>query len=242
MVYGVTFGEKHSYRDWGLFPKSRPVISPPDPKTIHVDIPGADGSIDLTESLTGEVVYKNRTIKCEFVVIQNRVRWSEVYSSVMDYLHGRKMKIIFDEDPFYYYTGRLKVNEWKSDKATSLIVIEGEVEPYKYEITSSIENWIWDSFNFETGNILPNMKNMVINGTWDLNFQNSRKSVIPTFTVTSTDGTGMTASVSNKKGITNITLPDGVTKNPLFVLYEGSNTISVRGYGTITIDFRKGRL
>ena len=42
-MFGVTFGDKHSYRDWGLIPKSRPVISPPAPKTNYISIPEADG-------------------------------------------------------------------------------------------------------------------------------------------------------------------------------------------------------
>lgn len=95
---GVTFGTKHSYRDWGLLLKSRPVISPPSPKTVYVDIPGSDGMIDLTESLTGDVKFDNRTIKCEFVVLDARNRWSALYSDVMNYLHGQYLQIILDEE------------------------------------------------------------------------------------------------------------------------------------------------
>ena len=58
--YGVIFGDNHSYRDWGLVTKTRPVIGSPEPKTIYIDIPEADGQLDLTESLTGEVKFKNR--------------------------------------------------------------------------------------------------------------------------------------------------------------------------------------
>ena len=69
---GVTFGTKHSYRDWGLLLKSRPVISPPSPKTVYVDIPGSNGVIDLTESLTGDVKFDNRTIKCVSIHVPTR--------------------------------------------------------------------------------------------------------------------------------------------------------------------------
>lgn len=27
MIYGVTLGGKHTYRDWGLLPKTRPTIA-----------------------------------------------------------------------------------------------------------------------------------------------------------------------------------------------------------------------
>ena len=35
-------------------------LEPPEPKTYTIDIPGGDGVIDLTESLSGDVVYNNR--------------------------------------------------------------------------------------------------------------------------------------------------------------------------------------
>ena len=43
-------------------------LDPPSPKTTTVDIPGANGSIDLTEALNGDVVYDNRTKKFVFKI------------------------------------------------------------------------------------------------------------------------------------------------------------------------------
>ena len=47
MVYGITFGEKHSFNDWRLLLSERPNISPPEVKTDYIDIPGGDGSLDF---------------------------------------------------------------------------------------------------------------------------------------------------------------------------------------------------
>lgn len=242
-MYGVTFGEKHSYKDWGLTLKTRPVISPPSPKTIYVDIPAADGIIDLTESLAGEVKYENRKITCEFNVTDSRKRWSDIYSDILDYLHGKKMNVIFDEDPTYYYIGRWKVNEWKSDKATSTIIIEGTVEPYKLELFSSTDDWEWDSFNFESG-IIQDFKNMVVEGTLNFTVIGSRKSVIPTITVESSDGNGMTYNHMGQQSqrVLNLHLNDGVTKNPTIVYKDGETWVTITGNGTISVDFRGGRL
>ena len=41
-------------------------LEPPKPKTYTVDIPGGNGVIDLTEALTGDVSYSNRTQKFTF--------------------------------------------------------------------------------------------------------------------------------------------------------------------------------
>ena len=60
MIYGVTLGGKHTYRDWGLLPKTRPTIAPPKVRTNYVDVPGLDGALDLSEALTGRVGYQTR--------------------------------------------------------------------------------------------------------------------------------------------------------------------------------------
>ena len=238
---GVTFGTKHSYRDWGLLLKSRPVISPPSPKTVYVDIPGSDGIIDLTESLTGDVKFDNRTIKCEFVVLDARNRWSDIYSEIMDYLHGQRMKVRLDEDMAYYYEGRLQVNEWKSDKVTSTITIEGDVEPYKMEMFSSLEDWEWDSFSFETG-VIRDYKNLSVEGSLRIDIPPTRKVVVPII------------HVINKNADEAMTVRCGWGET--YILSEGENCIlnikisqknqynflTFTGNGSVSIDYRGGRL
>ena len=56
---GIKIDDKHTERDWGLRMISM-VIPMPEPKTNYIDIPGADGSLDLTQSLTGNVPYNMR--------------------------------------------------------------------------------------------------------------------------------------------------------------------------------------
>lgn len=234
---GVTFGSKHSYRDWGLFLKSRHVISPPNPKTVYIDIPGSDGVIDLTESLTGDVKFENRAIKCEFIVLDARNRWSNIYSEIMDFLQGQQMKVIFDEDPTFYYIGRLKVNEWKSDKATSTITIEGNVEPYKLEMFSSLEDWEWDLFNFETG-IIREYESIRVDESLTFTIEGRRKAVVPSFIVQSDDGTGLNVVFDG----TTYYLPDGTSKVLNIIIKDGINTLYFTGNGMVSIDYRGGRL
>lgn len=234
---GVTFGSKHSYRDWGLILKSRPVISPPSPKTVYVDIPASDGIIDLTESLTGNVKYENRIITCEFNVLDARKRWSNIYSEILDFLHGQQVKVILDEDPTYYYIGRVKVNEWKSDKKTSTIIIEGNVEPYKLEMFSSLEDWEWDSFNFETG-IIREYKNIKVDGSLTFTIEGRRKGVVPSFIVQSDDGKGLKVKFNG----TTYDLSDGTNRVLNIITKEGLNTLYFTGHGTVSIDYRGGRL
>lgn len=132
-MHGVIFGDKHTYRDWGLLTKSRPVISPPVPKTKMIAVPGSDTVIDLTESLTGNVCYEMRTIRFEFVTAAERERWPALYSEIMNTLHGRRIRIIMDDDPNFYYTGRVIVDGLETEKKTAVLTMTAQVEPYKRE-------------------------------------------------------------------------------------------------------------
>lgn len=144
MYHSVTFGEKNSWTDWHLVASSRPVISPPPVKTQYVEIPGADGSIDLTDALAGRPAYGDREGSIDFVVLNDYnldnydYNWIDVYTSIMQYLHGRRMTMVLEDDPLYYYEGRFSVNSWKSDQNNSTITIDYHVSPYKYRITTQI--------------------------------------------------------------------------------------------------------
>ena len=130
---GVTFGTKHSYDDLDLVLSSKE-IGLPEPKTETVDVPGINGELDLTEELTGEVTYENRTLTFTFTVLNAVKRWSSKLSEVCNYLHGQKMKVILDDDPDYYYYGRCKVDSYSSDQAVGTIVIEVDADPHKVEV------------------------------------------------------------------------------------------------------------
>lgn len=71
--HSVVFGNKDSWKDWHLIPSSRPVFATPEVKTNFIDIPGADGGIDLSEALSGYPVYKNRNGSFKFLVDPNHM-------------------------------------------------------------------------------------------------------------------------------------------------------------------------
>lgn len=232
---GVLFGEKHSYRDWGLFLADRPTISEPEPKTMYIDIPASNGSIDLTESLTGEVNFYDRKITMNFLMVDKRSNWAETTSIIADYLHGQRMKIWMDEDLAYYYEGRLQINSLKSDKVKQTVVIEGTVYPFKYEKFSSLEDWLWDDFNFETG-IIRDYKDLEVNGSLDLLIVGRKLSVTPIFYVE--DSTNLKVAFDG----TTYNLSDGTNRFPALILGEGDNTLHFTGSGTVSVEYRGGRL
>lgn len=230
---GVLFGDKHSYRDWGLYLKTRPVVSPPVPKTVYEDLPGADGSVDLTEALTGEVKFEDRDLKFDFKVIGGRERWYSLFSKIMGDVHGKRVKIIIDEDPSFYYIGRVEVSEWESSKVTSTIVIKARVKPYKMELTSSLEDWLWDPFNFENG-IIRNYKDLLVDGELTIDVYGRRQSVIPVIT----SSNAMTVQYMGNS----YNISAGSNKVYEISLKEGQNILTFKGDGTVSIDYRGGEL
>lgn len=129
---GVTFGIFHSFRAWGLMLKSRPQISRPEPKYKLVEVPGSSLLLDLTEALTGQVHYGPREIKCEFDTGESRERWEKIHTDITNAIHGKRLKIVLDEDMDYYYIGRVTVGDMNPESATFSLTITATVEPYKY--------------------------------------------------------------------------------------------------------------
>lgn len=239
MYHSITFGDKNTWDDWHLVPSSRPVFNPPSVKTKTLDIPGGDGVIDLTESLTGYPVYNNRSGSIEFIVLNDfcqpvdtHEEWYETYSKIMDYLHGQEMKAILDDDKEYYYEGRFTVNSWKSDKNYSKITIDYSVGPYKWLIRSILDDWLWDPFNFETGIIPQNVfKSIAVTAvntafTFDKSLF-GRAPVCPTFTVSTTQNAGVKIRFINSKLDIDYTttLSDGTTQVPEIVFLGDTVTI-----------------
>ena len=264
MYHSVTFGDKNTWDDWHLVPTSRPVFNPPTPKIKTLDIPGGDGAIDLTESLTGYPVYNNRTGSMEFIVVNSNYyqvstheEWYKTYSKIMDHLHGKSMKAVLEDDKEYYYEGRFSVNNWKSDKQYSKIVIDYSVGPYKWKERTSLEDWLWDPFNFETGIIPTNVfKNIPLTTSWatkefDADLFGSAP-VCPTLVVSTSNGMGAMVKMINLRTYDTVStfhVPDGRKQIPEFVIKGDRIRIQYRTYstnanvtGTLSIDFRQGGL
>ena len=160
---GVNFGDFHSYRDFSLI-LSQKTIGAPSPKTETIDVPGGDGVLDLTEFF-GEVKYNNRNLSFEFTSIIPQAFFMSQFSQIQDALHGQKMQIVLDDDPEWYYTGRIGVSEWKADKNIGELTIDCDCDPYKTKLSETVVT-------------------EVVNGPKTVILTNSRKIVVPTISIT----------------------------------------------------------
>lgn len=231
--HSVIFGNKDSWKDWHLIPSSRPVFSPPEVKTNVVDVPGMDSGIDISEVLSGYPLYKNRTGSFEFIVDPDWKPWNVLYSEIANYLHGQYLRAILTDDPSFFYEGRFSVNDWKSSAKNSSIVISYDVEPYKRNVVGTLDEWIWDTFNFET-DVIQNYKLLHVDGSTVATIIGSAQRVSPIFTSTS----DMTIEFHGST----FPIKAGTHKIYGLTLGNGENVLTIRGTGTISIDYRGGSL
>lgn len=213
---GVSFGDTHTYYDLGLI-LSESDIPPAEPKITYIDIPGADGSLDITEA-NGEVKFKDRELKFTFTIIpDDTITFEEKRTEVSNLINGRVFRITQDKDEEYYFEGRCTVDKYDSDKNFNQIVITAKVKPYKYkqEVTKKVIN---------------------LTGTpTEVNISNSRKSVVPLITCTN-DNTVI------KFGGGTYYLGSGTHKILDILFVEGINGVTVSGSGAVTFEFQEGEL
>lgn len=148
-VKGAEINKKRLWEDWGLHIEDCD-IGPPEVYEVFVDVPGGK-TLDLSEA-NGHVSYKKRTIRMELGGLKEKNVWRTFFSRFMNAYHGKKVKIIFDDDAAFYYEGRAYIKD-DAERTARIGRFEMEIiaDPYKYEIQDSQEPWKWGPFNLSTG-------------------------------------------------------------------------------------------
>lgn len=213
-IKGIRFDGYHSYTDFGLILSSK-IIGTAKPKTELIEVPGADAPLDFTEFF-GDVQYENRTHTFEFKLLPPIMEFARRYSDVLNKLNGQKMKIIDDDDPNFWYYGRVSVGDLEKEKNIATITVECECDPYKYRKHKTVYT-------------------VSVNGSTTLNLHNLRQHVVPTFTSTSQIKIEFEGTQYNVTTTGEFTLPEVVLK-------EGKNTITMTGTANVTITYQEGGL
>lgn len=232
MRYSASIDGIHMMKKYKMALERMDCVAPPEIKENEINIPGKDGNIDLTDFF-GRVFYKNRLIQMEFGQINDREDWPRIYSEILNTFHGEKCKIIFDDDPSYYWMGRVSVEEYKRTLRIGKLTIVVNAKPYKYETISSDEDWLWDTFNFKNG-IIRDYKNIEVLGTLDFIVDGSPMPVVPEILVNAD-------MQVHFKGKTH-TLKAGINKIYDIEILDGQNILSFIGNGVVTIKYRGGSL
>ena len=210
---GVSFLGFHSYKDLHLLRTGKEIGSP-EAKRYTIDIEGADGEWDLTYFF-GETKYLTVQHRGEFDSIQPRNEQLSQFTDIKNKIHGKKGRIIIDDDPSFFYVGRCFVSPYKDEKGIGKISIECDCEPYKYKMEKTVVT-------------------QAVSGTQTITLTNARKRAVPTITTT--------AAMTIAFGEGMWTNSAGTFTIPELELVEGDNLVTVTGTGTITFTWQEGDL
>lgn len=122
---------KNTWDNWQLIPTAKPTFPMPEPQLKFVEVPGMDGSYDISNYLTNEIKYSDRKATFQFKALETASDWDSRCSEIGSFLHGQKLKIFLEDDPDYYYEGRVKFSEKNSGDKIPTISFECQVGPYK---------------------------------------------------------------------------------------------------------------
>lgn len=185
---------------------------PAEPKTSYLEIPGADGDIDMTESF-GEIKYKSRSASAVFSVLPSD-DWEDKKTQVSNILNGKKFQIYKSSEPKWYFEGRCAVKEYKCDKFNRTITVDMHLQPFKIAREETVIE------------IPAGVKNMTYFNNW--------ASVVPY--VECENNTSVTVN-----GV-NVSFGAGKRKLNSIVFKNGENVIVSPGTYKIIFTFRERRL
>lgn len=210
---GIRFGDVHSYDDLRLI-LSEKEMGAPAVKTRKIDIEGADGALDLTDFF-GEPKYEDVTHKFQFHTIVPQGEFLTQYSTIKNAIHGKKMRIILDDDPLFYWLGRCHVSGFTNEKGIGQVQVECDCEPYKLKLEKTVVT-------------------RAVNGTQGITLTNGRKRAVPTITTT--------AAMTIEYGSGSWSIGAGSYTIPELELTHGVNTVTVTGTGSITFTWQEADL
>ena len=229
----------HTLNDWGYAIGNNNYIGNPEMETTYIKVPGRTGLIDASEAISGRRVYKKRSLSFELGGIEPRLSWDGVISSLRNNIDGRICRLILDNDRGYFWRGRVYIRNFDRTRDLGKFTLEiPTADPYKYDVNSSAEPWLWDPFNFETG-VITQTGAETISGSGTITIQHGNmltcpsivvsEQISPTFTVTCD---GVTFALA---GGTNI-IPS------ILVGGEDDVTLTFTGSAKVQVVYRGGSL
>ena len=164
----------------------------------------------------GDIKFQNRTIKLDFTVLKPWNQLESLKSIIANHLHGKIMKVIFDADYDFFYTGRCRITSFKTDAIPATLTIEVDAEPYKFNIEETVIS--------ET-----------VSGERVIYVDEQKMKVVPTITVSSD------MTVSHKTKVFQLYTGENIIPEITLSSAE-DNELTFNGNGNVTIKFRGGEL
>ena len=208
------FDKFDTWHDWRLTLTAKDTTDP-EPKTNYVNLDGMSGSLDLSEALTGEVSYGDRTVSASFWSSEGTYQDREtVAKQIKAALHGKKVKIVEPDDPDHYFLGRCMVRNLTRSQVYVSFDIEAVCEPWRYALEET--------------------RRRVDAGASAVIWNNGVKTLCPEIEVE--------GSVTLEYEGASVKLTGGRYQIADIKLRQGSNVVGVSGSGFVTFIYREATL
>lgn len=195
-------------------------LGDPQYKSNMVDVPGGDGSIDLSAVLTdGEPRYGDRPLTATFESSNGtRLEREAAIDTMRNWLDGWSVNIELPDDPTHYITGRLHVAKLYSDMAHASVQVTATCQPWRYAVDET--RVILTAGEDEQTATLINQ---------------GRRSVVPLIEIQG-------GPVTLKFGTASWALGAGTYALPDITLKQGEAQLVYSGTGTVTLTYREAVL
>ena len=230
---GVIINGVDTLEEWGLILLEDLKIGEAKLKSTWVNIPGADGSLNMSYGLTdGSPVFDMRTISFTLFAsgitkvgqrlimrkAKDEAAVNEIRAALQAAYHGREVNVFLPDDSTHYFRGVLAVGD-KSKFNSGQIPITLTAYPYRLKrAETSVAVTIPSS------------------GTITVTLDNEQRRVVPTITTT--------GNLSVQKGSRTWAIEPGTTRLSGLYLDAGETELAMSGTaGTeVTITYQEGRL
>lgn len=231
----------HTLEDWELAIGNNDYIGTPELQKELISIRGRNGVLDISEALTGHQNYTSREISITLGGIRSPEHWDYVISTLRNKINGRIIKLIFDNDPKFYWQGRCEISGF--DRMRSLGTFELTIpnaDPYKYTVQAFNEDWVWDPFSFTEESVTTMKKTHTITSETKIIIPKGYRPVVPVIEVYSI-ATYLTVRKNENGRIINLKM--GENEIPQ-IMVNGSEetTLIFNGSGEFAVNFRGASL
>lgn len=229
----------HTLRDWGLAIGNNNCIGEPEQETFYLDVPGADGFLDYSEALTGRPVFKKRGIEISLGGKMARSRWQSFVSTLRILLHGKQVRVVFDDFPGYYWEGRAEVTDFNRVREIGTFKLRiPQADPYGYSLNdNSTADWLWDPFDFELGVIDDPIHIMLTaaSPTAVCTITHSAVPFVVSVAVSEIGETGLKMTVDGDDYL----LQEGENRLAELLVSDNDLTLNFSGRGSLQVNFRR---
>jgi len=229
----------HTLNDWNLALGNNNYIGDPEMETTYIQVPGRNGLIDASEVISGRRIYTKRALSFELGGVNPRLNWDGIISGLRNNVNGRVCRLTIDNDTSYYWRGRVYINGFDRFRDLGTLKLDVPVaDPYKYDVLSSADPWLWDPFNFETGVIIQ-QDAKVISGSGSISIPHGHMPTCPQFVVSSLISAPFTVMSEAKS----YELTTGTNVIPAILVGGDQDvTLDFTGSATVQVVYRGGSL